>query len=113
MISSFPPSTARRMSGLGQHPTPTLLPRCPLLPTRDTNACELARAQSTDFSGARMNPLLSFLTARRPWSDGPALPRKPLIGGVVGVLLVCVALLCAARPAAAQFIQQGPALIGT
>jgi VCBS repeat protein len=60
-----------------------------------------------------MNPLLSFLTARRPWSDGPALPRKPLIGGVVGVLLVCVALLCAARPAAAQFIQQGPALIGT
>jgi hypothetical protein len=60
-----------------------------------------------------MNPLLSLLAAGRPWSDETALRRKPLIGSVVGVLLVCVALQCAARPAAAQFIQQGPALIGT
>jgi hypothetical protein len=60
-----------------------------------------------------MNPLLSFLTAERPWSDEAAFVRKLLIAGAIGPVFVCVALLCVARPAAAQFIQQGPALIGT
>jgi FG-GAP-like repeat len=74
---------------------------------------QVCRAQSIDFSGGRMNFLLSLPTAGRRWSDETALLMKLLIAGAIGPVFFCVALLYVARPAAAQFIQQGPALIGT
>jgi hypothetical protein len=61
---------------------------------------------STLLSLVIAGQLRAGLTASQP-------KRATLIVGAFGSVLVCVALLCAAQPAAAQFTQQGPPLIGT
>jgi hypothetical protein len=62
-----------------------------------------------------MNTSLSLVTAMPLWAGLTALQPKwvTLIAGAVGSVLVSVAVLCTEQPAAAQFMQQGPPLIGT
>ena len=62
-----------------------------------------------------MKTLLSLVTAGRLWTCRTALQPKggTLTARAIGAVFVSVALLCTTPPAAAQFVQQGPALIGT